>query len=175
MTGKWIGKWSGKKWPKKMTIWDKTCFWTWKSWKSKKLRPLLLFQLSKVATGDHFQDSKFKIWLKYPGLSLVAFFAPGPFSSGWNNKSNRPHCAFQLSPASSMHDVTSQRWAATYLFNEANNSKRQRVNRKRLCKYLGTNANVMSEPNTIFQWQISTFSIGFSNTNLTARLDRISK
>ena len=57
----------------------KTCFWRWKSRKSKKLRPLLLFQLSKVATGDHFRDSKVKIWLKYPGLFLMAFFAAGPF------------------------------------------------------------------------------------------------
>ena len=52
----------GKKWPKIVTIWVKTWFWTWNSWKSKKLRALLLLPLSKVATGDHFQDSKFKIW-----------------------------------------------------------------------------------------------------------------
>ena len=32
------------KWPKKVTIWLKTCFWRWKSRKSKKLRALLLFQ-----------------------------------------------------------------------------------------------------------------------------------
>ena len=62
-----------------MTIWDKTCFWTWNSWKSKKLRALLLVQLLKVATGGHFQDSKFKIWLKDSELSLVSFYAAGPF------------------------------------------------------------------------------------------------
>ena len=61
-----------------MTIWLKTCFWTWNSRKSKKLR-VLLVQLLKVATGGHFQDSKFRIWLKHPGLSLVSFYAAGPF------------------------------------------------------------------------------------------------
>ena len=62
-----------------MTIWLKTCFWTWNSRKSKKLRALWLLQFLKEATGSHFQDSKFKIWLKHPGLLLVSFFAPGPF------------------------------------------------------------------------------------------------
>ena len=56
---------------KKMTIWLQTCFWTWNSRKSKKLRALL-----KVG---HFQDSKFRIWLKHPGLPLVSFYAAGPF------------------------------------------------------------------------------------------------
>ena len=31
--------------------------------------------------GDHFQDSKFKILLKDPGLSLVSFYAAGPFEN----------------------------------------------------------------------------------------------
>ena len=39
----------------------KTCFWTWSIRKSKKLGALLIVQLLKVATGDHFQDSKFRI------------------------------------------------------------------------------------------------------------------
>ena len=56
-------------------------FTTWNSRKSKKLRALLLVQLLKVATGDHFQDSKVKIWLKHPGLLLLSFFAPGPFEN----------------------------------------------------------------------------------------------
>ena len=62
-----------------MTIWVKTCFWTWNSRKSKKPRAFTFVKLLKVATGVHFQDSKFKIWLKDPGLSLVSFYAPGPF------------------------------------------------------------------------------------------------
>ena len=77
---RWAMEWNGgDTLGKKMTIWDKTCFWRWKSRKSKKLRALLLFLLSKVATGDHFRDSKVKIWLKYPGFFLMAFFAAGPF------------------------------------------------------------------------------------------------
>ena len=42
----------------------------------KKLRALLIVQLLKIAT----QDSKFRIWLKHPGLLLVSFYAAGPFN-----------------------------------------------------------------------------------------------
>ena len=64
---------------KKVTIWLKTCFGTWNSRKLKKLWAISLVQLLKVATWDHFQDSKVKIWLKHPGLLLVSFYASGPF------------------------------------------------------------------------------------------------
>ena len=64
---------------KKVKILLKTWFRPWNRAKSKKLRALLLLQLLKVATGDHFQDSKFSIWLKHPVLSLVSFYAAGPF------------------------------------------------------------------------------------------------
>ena len=47
--------------------------------KLKKPRALTFVELLKVATGGHFQDSKFMISLKHPGLSLVSFYAPGPF------------------------------------------------------------------------------------------------
>ena len=62
--------------PKKVIICFKTCFWRWKSWKSKKLRAHSVIQLLKVSTGGHFQDSNYMIWLKYPGLFLVPFYAP---------------------------------------------------------------------------------------------------
>ena len=58
----------------KVTIWLKTCFRTWNSKKSKKLRALL-----EVATGNHFQDPKLMILLKDPRLSLASFYAAGPF------------------------------------------------------------------------------------------------
>ena len=77
--GETVGK-NGKKWPKKVTIFFKTCFWRGNSWKSKNLRALCLVLLSKVATGDHFQNSKFRIWLKHPGLFLVSFYAAGPLN-----------------------------------------------------------------------------------------------
>ena len=53
---------------------------------SKKPRALTFVELLKVATGDHFQDSKFMISLKDPGLSLVSFYAPGPFIEMSSNK-----------------------------------------------------------------------------------------
>ena len=62
-----------------MTIWLKTCFWTWKSRKWKKQRALTFVKFFKIATGGHFQDSKFMISLKHPGPSLVSFYAAGPF------------------------------------------------------------------------------------------------
>ena len=103
-----------------------------------------------------------------------------------------------------MHDVTSQRWAATYLFNEVNNSKRQRVtkllvpryrctadlstyictwiwpkkvkrNRKRLLKYQRPLFMYCLSPTLcLIEWQISTFSTGFFNNLNTTRLGRIS-
>ena len=39
-----------------------------------------MVQLLKVPTGAHFQDLKFMISLKHPGLFLVSFYAPGPFA-----------------------------------------------------------------------------------------------
>ena len=45
---------------------------------SKKPRAITFVELLKVATGGHFQDSKFMISLKDPGLFLVSFYAPGP-------------------------------------------------------------------------------------------------
>ena len=51
--------------------------------KLKKPRALTFVKLLKVATGGHFQDSKFMISLKDPGLSLVSFYAPGPLFGPW--------------------------------------------------------------------------------------------
>ena len=77
----------GKNYLKKVAIWLKTYFWTWNSGKLKKPRALTLVKLLKVATGSHFQDSKFMFSLKHPRLSLVSFYAAGPFVtfSGYMN------------------------------------------------------------------------------------------
>ena len=63
---------------KKETIWVKTWKKPWNRAKSRKRRALLFLEVLKVATGGHFQVSKFRIWLKHPGFSLVSFYAAGP-------------------------------------------------------------------------------------------------
>ena len=45
------------------------------SWKKRRL----LFQLLKVATGGHFQDSKFMIWLKHAQITLLVKSRLPPF------------------------------------------------------------------------------------------------
>ena len=69
-----------------MTIWLKTCFWTWKSRKGKKPRALTFVKLLKVATGGHFRTQN--SWLHNIPDFPSCHFMPQAFLIFWEKRFN---------------------------------------------------------------------------------------